>query len=258
MNASSVTSGNSAVHNTSVGRTAAAVGASPIQSSVKSVADTSVSTGGHKQDRVDISAEGRLAAEGYNKQGIKLTEQQDGSYDIRFKNTAFVYDAILRGSVEIEGKEIVLDENVKGQLKKSAERVNAKQEKLMLAANALHNAHVYEQQTKAMMEQSKKDLQAYSIATRMSKGNIVSPKEESMLLKSDPELYLMAKLAQHMAEMHEKDERLLKKEDAEKATGEENWESPLNHLPQIYTDGNISVNDGEISLNSIQETIAEH
>ena len=207
-----------------------------------------------RPDSINISIEGLLASEGYNKNGVKAVRQDNGTYNIKFKNTAFIYGAVKRGSVEVDGKQVLLDDEAKNKLSRTAKNINARQNRLTDAAAALHNAHVYDQQNKALESQQKKDIQAQGIASRMSKGNIVSPKEESVLLKYDPELYLMAKLSQHMAEMHKKDHRQVEKEKTQKQDG---WESPLEHIPEISADINVSTDSGSLEINSITETFEE-
>lgn len=208
-----------------------------------------------RQDSINFSIEGLLASEGYNKHGIKAEQCTNGTYNLSFKNTAFLYGAAIRGSVEIDGKEYTIDDNAKRSLRKIADHISALQEKNISIAAARHDANVYVQQYETMAKQQKKDIQAQNIATRMTKGNIVSPKEESLLLKSDPQLYLMAKLAQHMAEMHKKDERILKEE---KSENQEITDSPLNHLPEYIPEVNVSIEGESVTANSVSFETIEH
>lgn len=208
-----------------------------------------------RRDSVSFSIEGLLASEGYNKHGIKAGRCDNGTYNLSFKNTAFLYGAAIRGSVEIDGKEYTIDDSTKRSLRKIADNISVLQEKNISIAAARHDANVYVQQYEAMAKQQKKDIQAQSIATRMTKGNIVSPKEESLLLKSDPQLYLMAKLAQHMAEMHKKDEQILKEEMPENQGASD---SPLNHLPEYIPEVNVSIEGESATANSVSFEIIEH
>ena len=202
---------------------------------------------------MNFSLEGILAAEGYNRHGVKCTKNGDGSYDIRFRDTAYVHGAVERGTLEVDGKEVKLSDKAREQLKKAADSVFKKSEKQLELASALHNAQVYDQQSKAMMEAKKKEIDAYNIAARMSQGNIVSHDEESMLLKTDPQMYLMAKLAQHMAKEHEKDQQRLE-EDTKKKAVQEQQDDPLEHLPSFHVDANVDISGGTLEVSSISET----
>ena len=215
-------------------------------------AETTVNTQ-PRQDSISFSLEGILAAEGYNRHGVKFTQKEDGSYDIRFRDTAYVHGAVERGTLEVDGKEVKLSDKAREQLKKAADSVFKKSEKQIELASALHNAQVYDQQSKAMMEAKKKEIDAYNIASRMSHGNIVSHEEESMLLKTDPQMYLMAKLAQHMAKEHEKDEQRLEEETKKKAA-QEQMEDPLEHLSSFHVDANVDISGGTLEVNSVSET----
>ena len=206
-----------------------------------------------RQDSVCFSLEGILAAEGYNRHGVKFTQKEDGSFDIRFRDTAYVYGAVERGTLEVDGKEVKLSDKAKDQLKKAADGVFKKSEKQLELASALHNAQVYDQQSKAMMEAKKKEIDAYNIAARMSHGNIVSHDEESVLLKTDPQMYLMAKLSQHMAKEHEKDKRLLE-EDMKKKAAQEQQDDPLEHLSSFNVDANVDISGESLEINSVSET----
>ena len=206
-----------------------------------------------RQDNASFSLEGILAAEGYNRHGVKCTRKEDGSYDISFRNIAYVYGAAERGTLEVDGKEVSISEKVRQQLKKAADSIYQKQEKQIKSAMALHDAQVYDRQGKAMMEAKKKELDAYKIATRMSHGNLVSHKEESLLLKTDPTLYFMAKLSQHMAKEHKKDQQRLR-EETKREAAEEQLEDPMEHLSEYHVDVKADISGGDLEIISISET----
>ena len=220
----------------------------PVQEKAQSAVSTQP-----RQDSTNFSLESILASEGYNRHGVKFDKKEDGTYDIRFRDTAYVFGAIERGTLEVDGKEVPLGDKVKDMFKKAADSINARREKLMDTATALHNEQVYDQQSKAMMEAKKKEIDAYNIAARMSQGNIVSHDEESMLLKTDPQMYLMAKLAQHMAKEHEKDQQRLE-EDTKKKAVQEQQDDPLEHLSSFHVDANVDISGGTLEVSSISET----
>ena len=66
-------------------------------------------------------------------------------------------------------------------------------------------AQYTDKQYEALMNKTDTDIKAYSISAKMSNGTKVSAEEESLLLKSDPQMYLMATIAQHQAKIHKKE-----------------------------------------------------
>ncbi len=124
---------------------------------------------------------------------------------ICFGDSAILSRTVKRGYVEIDGKRITLSDEIKKKLTETDKIAHKARESAFAYYNLRHNMTVSEQQSQALKNQMDKDIQAFNISAKMSKGSVVSPKEESVLLKSDPQMYLMAKIAQQMAKNHKKE-----------------------------------------------------
>ncbi|MBQ3567054.1 MAG: hypothetical protein IJA12_07735 [Oscillospiraceae bacterium] len=131
---------------------------------------------------------------------------------IRFGDSAVLSRTVKRGYVEIDGKRITLSDEIKKKLTETDKTAQKARETAFAYYNLRHNMAVSKQQSQALKNKMDKDIQAFSISAKMSKGSVVSPKEESVLLKSDPQMYLMAKIAQQMAKSHKKEYDYIKTE----------------------------------------------
>ena len=221
-----------------------------------------------KKDEVSVSdAAKKLQAKGNQgtTEGLRIldSDMEKGSYSVRFDNTAYVYQALKRGSIIVNGNEILLDDTTKEKLEKSADKVFKAQESAIMMAAAEHNAMVAEQQGEAIRKQMKEEQKLMEIAMRIMKGGKVPPQDEKKLAEGNPEMYQMAMSA--AATLKEKDgkeyDSVDKEEEDEKGdsngSDSNNSDSPLQHIDRHYVDIKVSTGAEGGSIDSISESVVE-
>ncbi len=115
---------------------------------------------------------------------------------IYFGDSSILNRTVKRGYVEIDGKKITLSDKIKETLRHT--------DKIAQESRESAFAEYTDKQYKALMDKTDNDIKAFGISAKMSNGTKVSAEEESLLLKSDPQMYLMATIAQHQAKIHKK------------------------------------------------------
>lgn len=168
---------------------------------------------------------------------IKNTEQNKIS--IYFGDSATLNRTLKRGYIEIDGTRIALSDELKDKLTLADKAAQKAREYSYY--NLKHSMTVSKQMSEAFENKTDKDIQAFSISAKMSKGSLVSPKEESLLLKSDPQMYFMAAIGQHMAKEHKKEY-----DDTDKSNKFQNQ----NNTPNEFTTYKVRI-DADMSEKSI-------
>lgn len=188
--------------------------------------------------------EKRLTASS-GKDQLELTRgESPGSYIIHFLHSAYVYRAVERGYVEVNGQRIEFSEETKEKLKTAAEDVRKRNEAAMASMAAEHNGIVARQQADAMMSMMKKEMKALSIAARMSSGRKVSEAERKFLMQTDPELYMRALMAEMMAKQkkrHEEEVREEKIEDDETVEENEDYMQEIDEITGDFKEVTLAV-----------------
>ncbi|SEI52545.1 hypothetical protein SAMN02910453_0674 [Lachnospiraceae bacterium A10] len=162
----------------------------------------------------------------------------------QFLHSAYVYRAVERGYVEVNGQRIEFSEETKEKLKIAAEDVRKRNEAAHACMIAEHNQIVAKQQADAMMSTMKKEMKALSIASRMSSGRKVSEAERKFLMQTDPELYMRALMAEMMAKQkkrHEEEVREEKIEDDETVEENEDYMQEINEITGDFKEVTLAV-----------------
>lgn len=168
---------------------------------------------------------------------------------VYFSDSAMVSRAVKRGFIEINGNKVILSDEVKEKLINTDKQAQKAREAAFALSDLRHNIAVAEQQSDVLNKKMKSDVQAFSIAAKMSDGSQVSPEEESHLLKSDPEMYLMAKIAQQMAKHKDKDyDRLEEEKTAEAKENAGGGES----FTTCRTKMDVDISTGTVDPSSIE------
>ncbi len=160
--------------------------------------------------------------------GRDILEIKKGSgenqYRIFLPDSAEVSRVVSRGYVDVNGRKIELSEDVKEKLTKVDRLAQQAREKSFAFSTIKHDFEVAQQQYQAVKKQNDKATAAFAVAAKMSGGKKVSPEEEKILMDHDPQMYLMAKIAQSMSENQKEDKneiRLKKYEDSPPSEEEE-------------------------------------
>jgi len=134
-----------------------------------------------------------------------ITNAEQNKISIYFGDSAVLNRTVKRGYIEIDGTRMALSDELKEKLIQADKSAQKARESAFANYNLKHRMTVSKQMSEDFENKTAKDIQAFSISAKMSKGSLVSPKEESLLLKSDPQMYFMAAIAQHMAKEHKKE-----------------------------------------------------
>lgn len=168
---------------------------------------------------------------------------------VYFSDSAMVSRAVKRGFIEINGNKVILSDEVKEKLINTDKQAQKAREAAFALSDLRHNLAVAQQQSEVLNKNMKSDVQAFSISAKMSNGSQVSPEEESHLLKSDPEMYLMAKIAQQMAKHKDKDyDRLEEEKPSESQKNDGRCESFTTYRTKM----DVDISSGTVDLSSIQ------
>ncbi|MGN0613797.1 MAG: hypothetical protein ACI4JB_07840 [Porcipelethomonas sp.] len=151
-----------------------------------------------------ISGDGRITVSS-GSDILEAEMKSDKTVSVYFSDSAMVSRAVKRGYIEINGNKTALSDEVKKELIRTDKQAQKARESAFAYYNTRHNMAVAQQQSNAVNKQINSDIQAFSTAAKMSRGSQVSHEEESQLLKSDPEMYFMSKMAQQMSKYKDKD-----------------------------------------------------
>ena len=214
-----------------------------------------------KRDTVEISKEAQ-ALEKTEARELKssskgITITTDGNtINVSFKNTAYLYGAVMRGYIDIGNERFILDDDTKKRLTDTADKLHEQQEQAIMIATAEHNLMVAQQQAEVWSQAAKDEARIMKIASVIMHGGKVSPEDENKLAQWDLGLYMMAKQAAMMQKQKGKQEELSPEEEETKKSsdGDDTIDSPLNHLSTYTIDMTIESNNGQMSVTNIATT----
>ena len=204
-----------------------------------------------KKDTLEISNDARILqakSASPKPKGIEVSAQDDGTYVVSFMNPAYIQRAVKNGYIDVGNKKIALTDEQKDELTATANEISERMTQDTLNALAEHNMKVLEQQSEALGQQSRKDMEMMDILRRIIRGEKVSPVEEKELSEYNPEMYTMAK---QTSSLIQRDESVLinnseSKERIDKE-GNSNFDSPLKHLHEYTTNMKAGAVDGAFS-----------
>ncbi|SFA84527.1 hypothetical protein SAMN05216249_103134 [Acetitomaculum ruminis DSM 5522] len=130
----------------------------------------------------------------YTCKGILITKN-DQQYNIRFKNTAYVYSAINKGYIDANGKQIQLSDEVKDKLQNAADYAKNQMEQETIGAALCHNIRALKKQAETLGSNGDYNHRMLDLATKIMDGDEVSSQEERLLSEYNQDLYNMAKQA---------------------------------------------------------------
>ena len=173
-----------------------------------------------------------------------------------FKNTAFLYGAVMRRYIDIGNERFILDDDTKKRLADTADKLHEQQEQAIMIAAAEHNLMVAQQQAEVWSQAAKDEARIMKIASVIMHGGKVSPEDENKQAQWDPGLYMMAKQASMMQKQKDKQEELPPEEEETKKSsdGDDTIDSPLNHLSTYTIDMTIESNNVQMSVTNISTT----
>lgn len=183
-------------------------------------------------DTVHISAEGKKLSKQYittATKGLYITSNNTTNYKVTFDNSAYVYRAIDKGSIDINGKTVLLNDEIKNRLREIAKRVDEMMEQEFLMTHALNNMEVLQDQAETINKQAINDAKIMEIARRIMRGEKVPASDERKLAEYNPKLYQMAKQAAMLAKPHKKYKALFK--DEEESSLDKNMDDSINDNP---------------------------
>lgn len=207
-----------------------------------------------RSDSIEISRQGLDFCSGDKKitvssgcDTLEAEMRSDKNVRVYFSSTAIVSRTIKRGFIDVDGKKIILSDDVKEKLTKIDKQAQTAREAAFALYNINHNMAVAKQQSDVMNKKMKSDIQAFKIAAKMSKGSQVSHEEESELLKYDPEMYFMAKIAQQMAKHKDKDYDKIEDDEPSQSEGIDTGESFTTYRTKM----DIDMSTGTVDASSI-------
>jgi len=206
-----------------------------------------------KRDTVEISKEAQELSS--SSKGITIT--MDGNtINVSFKNTAYLYGAVMRGYIDIGNERLILDDDTKKHLTDTADKLHEQQEQAIMIAAAEHNLMVAQQQAEVWSQAAKDEARIMKIASAIMHGGKVSPEDENKLAQWDPALYMMAKQAAMMQKQKNRQEELPPEEEETKKSsdGDDTFDSPLNHISSYTIDMTIESNEGQMGVTNITTT----
>lgn len=164
-----------------------------------------------------------------------LFDKEKDQYKISFRNSAYVYRAIKNGCIDINGKQVMLSDEMKDNLRKAADTMKESMEQETMDAVLAHNMAVLEQQAEALSGESKNNQRMMNILRRIMHGEKVSPAEENQLAKYNMEMYSLAKQAAMLNKQNnnKSEKGIEEKEDGNIKKSDELFDSPLKHLHEI-------------------------
>lgn len=165
-----------------------------------------------RRDTVEISSEAyelqseeteMTATSGKDVLGITKGGKEN-TFIIRFSDSAMISRAVSRGYITVNGRDVLLSDEIKAQLMKVDKQAQTDRERAFGEYVLQYNCLVYKQQSEALENEAKRMAQAMAIAARMASGGKVSAEDEEFLMKYNPEMYAVAKSASIMTEQQER------------------------------------------------------
>ncbi len=163
------------------------------------------------------------------------------------------HEAGYKGRVSIDGDTLELSDEVTNAIREAHEKMMEQNAAISEMNAAAHNMVAAEQQGDVIKSAMEDQAKAIEIAARISKGGQVPPGDEEFLLKTNPDMYKLAKLAAMHAKEHEKYKTLLE----EKEPKEYDWEAGQDStVHRVAVDVEIGSDGAEIT--GVSEVSVDH
>lgn len=190
----------------------------------------------------------RSASEIYSNPNIDPSVNKENRRQVVMKSAGDTLTAIQTGRINIDGDTLELSDEVKGALQEAFDQAMEKNAKVNEMNAAMHNAVWAEQTGDAMKAEMEDRMKAMEIARLIGRGGKVPPQDEAFLIKSNPDMYKMAKMQALMAEEHKKHDSVLE----EREKKEYDWDKGQDDTRhRVALD--VVVGDGGIEIAGISE-----
>ena len=151
----------------------------------------------------------RSSNEIYRNPNLNPADGNQNRRQIVMKSAGDTLAAIQSGRINIDGDTLELSDEVKGALQEAFDQAMENNAKVNEMNAAMHNAVWAEQTGDAMKAEMEDRMKAMEIARLIGRGGKVPPQDEAFLIKSNPDMYKMAKMQALMAEEHKKHDSVL-------------------------------------------------
>ncbi len=219
----------------------------------------------NRMDQVEISHAGQELSRTEKEQGIAKSKENTPNvefsfirrgdtnrFSVSFANSAMVHRAVEQGYIEMDGKQVVLSDDVKKQLIATNRQIQDAKQAVSMHNMLLHEAANARQASDAMKEANDKMSRAMTTASRIMHGRKVSPADEKELMEFNKDLYAMAKSAAALAEHRRKrddkeDEEISAANDEARAREAEPKDYSVEETPIPQTEVQMDISfDGEV------------
>ncbi|MBR0285079.1 MAG: hypothetical protein IJQ78_07710 [Selenomonadaceae bacterium] len=220
----------------------------------------------NRTDQVEISHVGQELSRTEKEQGIAKPKENTPNvefssirrgdtnrFSVSFANSAMVHRAVEQGYIEMDGKQVVLSDDVKKQLIATNKQIQNAKQAVSMHNMLLHEAANARQASDAMKEANDKMSRAMTTASRIMHGRKVSPADEKELMEFNKDLYAMAKSAAALAEHRRKrddkeDEEISAANDEARAREAEPKDYSVEETPMPQTEVQMDISfDGEVT-----------
>lgn len=219
----------------------------------------------NRTDQVEISHVGQELSRTEKEQGIAKSKENTPNiefsfirrgdtnrFSVSFANSAMVHRAVEQGYIEMDGKQVILSDDVKKQLIATNKQIQNAKQAVSMHNMLLHEAANARQASDAMKEANDKMSRAMTTASRIMHGRKVSPADEKELMEFNKDLYAMAKSAAALAEHRRKrddkeDEEISAANDEARAREAEPKDYSVEETPMPQTEVQMDISfDGEV------------
>lgn len=219
----------------------------------------------NRTDQVEISHAGQELSRTEKEQGIAKSKENTPNiefsfirrgdtnrFSVSFANSAMVHRAVEQGYIEMDGKQVVLSDDVKKQLIATNRQIQDAKQAVSMHNMLLHEAANARQASDAMKEANDKMSRAMTTASRIMHGRKVSPADEKELMEFNKDLYAMAKSAAALTEHRRKrddkeDEEISAANDEARAREAEPKDYSVEETPMPQTEVQMDISfDGEV------------
>ena len=219
----------------------------------------------NRTDKVEISHAGKELSQAEKGQDIEKSKENAPNIEfsvmrrgdtnrvsVSFANSAMVHRAVEQGYIEMDGRQVVLSDDVKKQLIATNRQIQDAKKAVSMHNMLLHEAANARQTSDAMKEANDKMSRAMTTASRIMHGRKVSPADEKELMEFNKDLYALAKSAAALAEHRRKrddkeDDKISAENDEARAREAEPKDYSVEEtpMPQAEVQMDISFN-GEV------------
>lgn len=219
----------------------------------------------NRTDKVEISHAGKELSQAEKGQDIAKSKENTPNIEfsvmrrgdtnrvsISFANSAMVHRAVEQGYIEMDGKQVVLSDDVKKQLIATNKQIQDAKKAVSMHNMLLHEAANARQTSDAMKEANDKMSRVMTTASRIMHGRKVSPADEKELMEFNKDLYALAKSAAALAEQRRKrddkeDDKISAENDEARAREAEPKDYSVEETPMPQSEVQMDISfDGEV------------